>query len=330
MRAVRDERVRVHCRLRPPKDAEEAPPHDLFGLEEDGSVNFARSPGEQKNFAFDSFFGQATSQERVYEEVAKGIVDRVLNGYNGTIFAYGQTGTGKSHTMMGPSVEGASRGIVPRALEQVFDTAARDGAHDYTVSVSYVQLYCELLQDLLEPELNRSLSIREDTEKGVYVEGASTFPVTSKEDCLHYLRVGEESRVTACTNMNAASSRSHAAFMVNVEKRARVTDVKIQDEASLADSPKVYYGKLFIVGACVCDGEGGGGGGGGGAESCGPPHTWTHADTRGHTRTHADTRGHTRGCTHPHARARRTLRSCCRTFVATQSAHDLELKSSIE
>ena len=311
MRAVRDERVRVHCRLRPPKDAEEAPPHDLFGLEEDGSVNFARSPGEQKNFAFDSFFGQATSQERVYEEVAKGIVDRVLNGYNGTIFAYGQTGTGKSHTMMGPSVEGASRGIVPRALEQVFDTAARDGAHDYTVSVSYVQLYCELLQDLLEPELNKSLSIREDTEKGVYVEGASTFPVTSKEDCLHYLRVGEESRVTACTNMNAASSRSHAAFMVNVEKRARVTDVKIQDEASLADSPKVYYGKLFIVGACVM----GRGRGRGGAERVvDTPHTRGHtrACTRACTRAYAPTHTHTHA---PHAAV--LLQDICRYAVCT-------------
>ena len=122
---LRDERVRVHCRLRPTKDVDEMDGKLFELVGEEGEVNFQRSPGEKKNFAFDSFFGAATSQERVYEEVAKDIVGRVLNGYNGTLFAYGQTGTGKSHTMMGPpeqgeaQCEGPQRGVVPRALEQI-------------------------------------------------------------------------------------------------------------------------------------------------------------------------------------------------------------------
>ena len=220
--------------------------------------------GEIRSFQFDAFFDEKTTQETVYEKVARPIIDGVLDGYNGTLFAYGQTGTGKTYTMMGnEEAEGSSpladddRGIIPRALDQIFDTV-RESAEEfiYEVTMSYVQLYCELLQDLLEPDFSKTLSIRQSESStdgsGVFIQGLSSFKVTSKEECLNLLRIGHESRTVAETNMNAQSSRSHAAVMLKVERRPRVklssnTGADQLLSPTKATAPKKTSAKLFVV-----------------------------------------------------------------------------------
>jgi kinesin family protein 5 len=281
------ERVKVHVRIRPslPTDGSRDPNSTtpsttttMYQSQSQGKVNVitglnnngknTHNTNDTKAFQFDAFFDENTTQEEVYDQVARPIIDGVLDGYNGTLFAYGQTGTGKTYTMMGneqvqpTAVETLDeRGIIPRSLDQIFGTM-RASAEEYVyeVSMSYVQLYCELLQDLLEPDFSKTLSIRESaadgtsgsTDSGVFIQGLSSFKVNSKEECLNLLRVGHESRAVAETNMNAQSSRSHAAVVLNVERRPRMklcTDAADQLLSPLKDknAPKKTSAKLFIV-----------------------------------------------------------------------------------
>lgn len=282
------ERVKVHVRVRPllPSDMVRAgtsqndssgvsngqlPLHDssssdpLFRPQSRGKVNVmgGSKNGEVRSFQFDAFFDENTSQEIVYEKVARPIIDGVLDGYNGTLFAYGQTGTGKTYTMMGNEEAGPSdsddRGIIPRALDQIFETVRASAAdYIYEISMSYVQLYCELLQDLLEPDFSKTLTIRQSdnsaesgsSESGVFIQGLSSFTVTSKDECLNLLRIGHESRTVAETNMNAQSSRSHAAVILNVERRPRAKLSTGADQLlspNKATAPKKTSAKLFVV-----------------------------------------------------------------------------------
>ena len=145
-----------------------------------------------RGFKFDGCFGDEASQADIYESAAAPIVDGVMRGYNGTILAYGQTGSGKTHTMRGDDDDAdpvrASRvaegkagdddddaGVIPRALGRIFAEKARleaAGAADVSVSVSYLQIYCEIVHDLLEPQAT-NLSIREGADGEVFVEGLS-------------------------------------------------------------------------------------------------------------------------------------------------------------
>lgn len=223
--------------------------------------------GEGKQFKLDGYLPPESTQVDVYERVAAHIVRDVLQGYNGTIFAYGQTGTGKTHTMLGPqwdperdfgagaateaevAAEGGeskkdadgedgeaavarsaaagpvmserTKGIIPRSLDDLFARVAGDTEHRYLVTLSYVQIYCELVHDLLAGDAGSPLSLREDASGGVYVDGASAVRVTSTRECMMLVREGNQNRATASTRMNAHSSRSHAVLYVTVERRSR-------------------------------------------------------------------------------------------------------------
>ena len=107
-------------------------------------------------------FRPTVDQANVYENVAAPLVRDVMKGYNGTLLAYGQTGTGKTYTMRGNGEKSIDQGVIPRCLDDIFDIIDKDKRHyTWTVSVTYVQMYCETIQDLLRPE-SRNLSIRED------------------------------------------------------------------------------------------------------------------------------------------------------------------------
>jgi len=191
-----------------------------------------RLSGDDASWAFDSFLDEATTQANVYARVAEPIVASVLDGYNGTIMAYGQTGSGKTHTMFGTV---ADPGVIPRSLAHLFGAAERDSAAETTISVSYVQIYNEMLTDLLCPDddLQRanslaqavgrkptsSLTIREDPAKGVIIENLKAVSVSGVEEAMSVIRDGDDNRVRASTNMNANSSRSHACVIVNVKLR---------------------------------------------------------------------------------------------------------------
>jgi hypothetical protein len=258
------DRVKVFCRLRPALAEESAAVGGAFltappagGGEEpasciqqhgkNGTFSFHKDNGEAKHFQYDGFFDPESTQESCYDAVASDIVGGVMGGFNGTILAYGQTSTGKTYTMMGSYVSGSARGIIPRAFNDVFQAVADRQERDiYKITTSYLQVYCEMLHDLLQPESEiGALTIRESDVpgQGVYVDGLSSFLVTSKSDCLEKLEVGNHNRTIAATKMNAHSSRSHAIFILNVERRS----VKHADSTEAGVQEQVLFSKLMLV-----------------------------------------------------------------------------------
>ena len=159
-------------------------------------------------------------QADVFDFSIRPTVDDILNGYNGTVFAYGQTGAGKSYTMMGSNIaDPDAKGIIPRITEQIFASIMDSASNiEYTVRVSYMEIYMEKIRDLLVPQ-NDNLSVHEERSRGVYVKGLLEVYVSSIEEVYQILERGGMARVVAATNMNQESSRSHAIFVVTVSQK---------------------------------------------------------------------------------------------------------------
>lgn len=203
---------------------------------------------EEQHFAYDRVFHDASSQDDIYQQACKPIVLSVLEGYNGTILAYGQTGTGKTYTMEGAS-QGDDRGVIPRAATEIFQYIQDDKpAHialengkrsQWLVRCSFLQIYNEKINDLLQGESNE-LKIRERGDGEIYVESLSEHVVRGPRDIYELLRLGRAQRNTNSTKMNAASSRSHAVFTIIVEHSSE--DPTIGEGYS-----DVTVGKLHLV-----------------------------------------------------------------------------------
>ena len=181
-------------------------------------------------FTFDEVFDIDSSQKDVYAISAKPAVNSVLEGYNSTIFAYGQTGTGKTFTMEGFTYNqfDESRGIIPRTIEDIFAYIESNSNKDtkFIIRAAYLQIYNEMISDLLKPNNpNRNLNIREDKKKGLYVEHLSEWAVRVPSDIYSLLEKGASCREVSNTNMNDVSSRSHAVFMITVEQL--ISDLEI-------------------------------------------------------------------------------------------------------
>ncbi|NXI75014.1 KIF9 protein, partial [Anseranas semipalmata] len=193
-----------------------------------------------------------TSQELAYETVAKKLVSEALVGYNGTIMCYGQTGAGKTYTMTGTTAEYKHRGIIPRAIQQVFKAIAHSVDSFITVRISYLEIYNETLFDLLSTMTSNGTSDMQlavvDCPQGVYVKGLSIHSVSHEEDALNLLfearktnitihLMGETNRVIAEHTLNKNSSRSHCIFTIYIESRFRVfSDVRcINSKINLID-----------------------------------------------------------------------------------------------
>ncbi|PWU98668.1 putative kinesin [Trypanosoma cruzi] len=192
----------------------------------------------RQTFTFDYVYDKQTLQSEVYERSAQPAVFSVMQGYNATLMAYGQTGTGKTYTMEGFTSED-QRGIIPRAIEEVFTSieASRHENMRFLVRASYMQIYNEVISDLLKPTTARSLVVRHTPQRGVYVEGLSEWVVRSPHDVYGLIERGTSLRATSATKMSELSSRSHAMFTIIVE-------VMEGDETS----PTSYrVGKLNIV-----------------------------------------------------------------------------------
>ncbi|CAK7355741.1 unnamed protein product [Dovyalis caffra] len=216
-------RVRVAVRLRP-RNAEEmvadADFADCVELQpEVKRLKLRKNNWDSDTYEFDEVLTEFASQKRVYEVVAKPVVESVLDGYNGTVMAYGQTGTGKTYTLGRLGEEDtAARGIMVRAME---DILADVSLETDSVSVSYLQLYMETIQDLLDPT-NDNISIVEDPRSGdVSVPGASLVEIRNQQSFVELLRLGEAHRFAANTKLNTESSRSHAILMVQVKRSVK-------------------------------------------------------------------------------------------------------------
>jgi len=191
----------------------------------------------EKTFTFDFVYDWTSSQEEIYKQTAFPIVESVLEGFNGTIFAYGQTGTGKTFTMEGKPDPPEQRGIIPRAFQQIFQIIELTSKNrQFLVRCSFLELYNEEIRDLLSKNVKNKLDIRENKDQGVFVKDLTAFMVHDMNDLLVKLQVGRENRVTGETKMNRDSSRSHSLFTVTVEMS------EVQEGQN-----KIRVGKLNLV-----------------------------------------------------------------------------------
>ncbi|XP_043984562.1 kinesin-like protein KIF1A isoform X9 [Gambusia affinis] len=179
---------------------------------------------DNKSFNFDYSYWSHTSPEdinyasqmRVYKDIGEEMLLHAFEGYNVCIFAYGQTGAGKSYTMMGKQDVKDQQGIIPLLCEDLFTKINdnTDNSLSYSVEVSYMEIYCERVRDLLNPKNKGNLRVREHPLMGPYVEDLSKLAVTSYNDIQDLMDSGNKARTVAATNMNETSSRSHAVFNI--------------------------------------------------------------------------------------------------------------------
>lgn len=193
-----------------------------------------------KSFAYDAVYDERSSQQSVYDESAFSLVESVLEGYNGTIFAYGQTGCGKTHTMVGYDAAEAERGIIPRSFHHIFGCidAATEGKK-FLVRCSYLEIYNEKILDLLgEKKDDSALDVKEDPEKGIYVKGLTQVITKSVEEINKCMTAGGKNRKTGETAMNKDSSRSHSIFSIYVETS--------EDDPTTGEQ-RIRAGKMHLV-----------------------------------------------------------------------------------
>ena len=181
-------------------------------------VNSTGQSGTQK-YSFDEVFDHTSQQGYVYDRAVKPIVEGVMQGFNGTVFAYGQTSAGKTHTMLGPNITDVTeRGMTPRMVSHVFDEIANAPSEmEFQVKVSMIEIYMEKVRDLIDPS-KTDLKIREERGKGVYIEDVTETYVTDEAEVYQLMIRGNQNRSIGATDMNAQSSRSHSCFIVTVQQ----------------------------------------------------------------------------------------------------------------
>ncbi|KAM4807302.1 kinesin-like protein KIF1B isoform X4 [Urocitellus parryii] len=204
------------------------------------SIINPKNPKEApKSFSFDYSYWSHTSpedpcfasQNRVYNDIGKEMLLHAFEGYNVCIFAYGQTGAGKSYTMMGKQEE-SQAGIIPQLCEELFEKI-NDNCNEemsYSVEVSYMEIYCERVRDLLNPKNKGNLRVREHPLLGPYVEDLSKLAVTSYTDIADLMDAGNKARTVAATNMNETSSRSHAVFTIVFTQKKHDSETNLSTE----------------------------------------------------------------------------------------------------
>src|SRR5256714_4267872 len=169
-------------------------------------------------FTFDRIFGMSSRQIDIFDFSIRSTVEDIMNGYNGTVFAYGQTGAGKSFTMMGDMDDTEFKGVIPRIMEQIFDAImTASSTIEFTVGIGYMEIYMEKIRDLMAPS-NDNLPINEGP-RGPFVKGLREIFVSSVDEVYQALHIGQRSRATASTNMNLESSRSHSIFVVTIKQK---------------------------------------------------------------------------------------------------------------
>lgn len=177
---------------------------------------FSDNKGSVSCFQFDGVLGAGSYQSEVYEEAAQELVEGVLDGYDGALLCYGQTGGGKTYTLEGSLDDGPQAGILPRAAHHLFE-GARLLSDEVVVKVSFIEIYLEKIQDLLLPRgSSPSLGVRDLDGRGPRVQGCREVEVSSPKDLLRLARLGASHRHVAATRMNDRSSRSHSIFSITV------------------------------------------------------------------------------------------------------------------
>ncbi|XP_020785387.1 kinesin-like protein KIF3B isoform X1 [Boleophthalmus pectinirostris] len=238
------ETVKVVVRCRPMNEKERAAKYErVVSVDVKLGQIIVRNPRDVSNsdvpkvFTFDSVYDWNSKQIDLYDETFRPLVDSVLLGFNGTIFAYGQTGTGKTYTMEGVRNDPERRGVIPNSFEHIFTQISRTQNQQYLVRASYLEIYQEEIRDLLSKDQSRRLELRERTDIGVYVKDLLSFVTKSVKELERVMIVGNQNRSVGATNMNEHSSRSHAIFVITVEC----------SELGLDGESHIRMGKLNLV-----------------------------------------------------------------------------------
>mmetsp|Transcript_48126 Transcript_48126/g.113987 ORF Transcript_48126/g.113987 Transcript_48126/m.113987 type:complete len:746 (+) Transcript_48126:59-2296(+) len=234
-------RVVVRCRPMSRKEVEDNRKRIIEMNLELGEItvkNPEADPRElPKPFTFDQVYDWNSEQAYLFETTAQPIVDSVLTGYNGTVFAYGQTGTGKTHTMEGQWEPHEMRGIIPRAFNRIFERIEQTHDQNFLVRASFLEIYNEEVRDLLSKDPKNKLELKEDVDRGVYVKDLTSYVVKKAEEMEHVLMAGKKNRSVGATLMNQDSSRSHSIFSIIIESSNESPD----------GSKHIRAGKLNLV-----------------------------------------------------------------------------------
>uniref|UniRef100_A0A672JQR8 Kinesin-like protein n=1 Tax=Salarias fasciatus TaxID=181472 RepID=A0A672JQR8_SALFA len=223
--------IKVMCRFRP-LNSSEVTRGDRYIPKFQGEDTVVIS---SKPYMFDRVFQSNTTQEQVYNACAQKIVKDVLEGYNGTIFAYGQTSSGKTHTMEGNLHDTDAMGIIPRIVQDIFNYIySMDENLEFHIKVSYFEIYLDKIRDLLDVS-KTNLSVHEDKNRVPYVKGCTERFVCSPEEVMDTIDEGKSNRHVAVTNMNEHSSRSHSIFLINVKQENTQTEQKLSGKLYLVD-----------------------------------------------------------------------------------------------
>ena len=230
--------VKVYCRIRPENEQEiSSGLGQCINPESQTSLqilvnNLNINSGLKDNysdkilqeFTYDKVYPSETTQETIFEQVAKPLILSAFEGINGTLFCYGQTASGKTYTMEGLPADNYLKGIIPRMMQLVFDTINSDSNDiEFSVKCQYYQIYNEKIQDLIDPK-KTDLSIREDKNKGIWVGDCTEKYVESEQEMINFFNKGAENRIVASTKMNTISSRSHSIFSVTIYQRNVITE----------------------------------------------------------------------------------------------------------
>lgn len=252
--------VEVNCKLgsiqllKPPQAQTTGPIQNQANSS--NSTNQNGTAENVKIYTFDSVYDDNSTQEEIYADIFHPLVDSVLEGFNGTIFAYGQTGTGKTFTMEGCADD---PGVIPRSFTHIFSHIGRSSHKQFLVRSSYLgmpsllssfnqngfnhvfcflEIYQESIRDLLSTDASKRLVLRERPDSGVYVEDLSSFVCKNVSEIERVLAKGRQNRSVGSTNMNEHSSRSHAIFLITIEHSGADVSTGIQH---------IRVGKLNLV-----------------------------------------------------------------------------------
>uniref|UniRef100_H0YY74 Kinesin-like protein n=1 Tax=Taeniopygia guttata TaxID=59729 RepID=H0YY74_TAEGU len=198
--------------------------------------------GKDHVFTFDFVFGKNSTQEEVYAVCIKPLLVSLTEGYNATVFAYGQTGSGKTYTIGGEHIASVAvdeRGIIPRAIQELFHHISEHRNINFHVKVSYIEIYKEELRDLLDLETSvKDLHIREDEKGNTVIVGSKEFEVECADEVINLLERGNAARHTGTTQMNKRSSRSHAIFTISIHQKQ---SAEYQNAAQDSISSKFHF-----------------------------------------------------------------------------------------
>ena len=235
--------IRVYIRFRPFNELESDLLSNNVGwatpiYKENNCVTIDTHKSEHEigpTFKFDKVFPSSTEQKKVYETIGKEIISDVLDGYNGTIFAYGQSGSGKTFTMYGNNVENEeTKGLIPRIIENIFDFVENSNENiSFEIKMSVMQIYKEVIYDLLTG--TKDLKIKENPSRGIFVENLSEVYLSNLEDFLNYNEIAQNNRKVGETKLNQTSSRSHSIMIIEITQTFKKENLIKKGTLNLVD-----------------------------------------------------------------------------------------------